>query len=66
MVEKDEYYIAMNQLEPDLPLSDINLLFNIIDQDQNGNISFLEFLAAMIDPRDVDIQEMNQVSSPID
>ena len=31
MVEKDEYYIAMNQLEPDLPLSDINILFNIMD-----------------------------------
>ena len=32
----------------------------MIDVDRNHRISFIEFLAAMLDPRTVDIQDLNQ------
>lgn len=60
-VERDEFRMAMRQIQPDLSIQDIDLLFTIMDQDNNGSISFLEFMAATIDPRDVDVREMNQV-----
>ncbi len=53
----------MMQVHPELSGKDIDFLFETIDQDHNGSISFLEFTAATIDPRFVDIQEMNQVRS---
>lgn len=40
---------------------DVNALFDMMDIDGNNQLSFLEFLAATIDPRSVDIQDMNQV-----
>ena len=40
---------------------DVNILFDMIDLDGNNQISFLEFVAATIDPRSVDIQDLNQV-----
>jgi len=38
---------------------DITLLFDTIDQDGNGNISFTEFVAATVDPREVNMAEIN-------
>lgn len=52
----------MQQVNPDMSEKDINLLFNTLDLDGNNSISFMEFMAATVDPREVDIQEMNQVS----
>jgi hypothetical protein len=51
----------MLQVQSELSVKDIDLLFDSIDQNGDGSISFLEFTAAMIDPRQVDIREMNQV-----
>ena len=51
----------MLQIQSELSGKDIELLFDSIDQNGDGSISFLEFVAAMIDPREVDIKQMNQV-----
>ncbi len=60
--EKDEFFAAMQQVNPDMSDRDIHVLFSTLDLDGNSSISFMEFMAAMVDPREVDIQEMNQVS----
>ncbi len=51
----------MLQIQSEFSGKDIELLFDSIDENGDGNISFLEFVAAMIDPREVDIKQMNQV-----
>ena len=51
----------MLQIQSELSAASIDLLFESIDQNGDGTISFLEFVAAMIDPRKVDIKQMNQV-----
>lgn len=55
-----EFSDAVKKIHGGLKDSDIARLFNAIDIDGNGEISFSEFLAASIDPRDVDIDELNQ------
>jgi calcium-dependent protein kinase len=60
-IERSEFRIAFQQIYPQLPVGDIDILFDVIDQDDNKSISFLEFIAATIDPREVDVREMNQV-----
>jgi calcium-dependent protein kinase len=45
---------------------DVNTLFDMIDIDGNNQISFLEFVAATIDPRSVDIQDLNHAFRLID
>lgn len=59
--ERDEFVAAMRQLNPDLSMAQTNALFQRIDQDGNHTISFIEFLAAALDPKDVDRNEMKQV-----
>ncbi len=60
-IDREEFRSAFQQFHPEMTLNDIDLLFDVIDQDDNKAISFLEFVAATIDPREVDIREMNQV-----
>lgn len=52
---------AMKLMNPDLSLAQTNSLFERIDQDENHCISFIEFLAATLDPKEVDVREMKQV-----
>lgn len=65
-IEKEEFRVAFQQVHPELAIKDIDLLFDIIDQDGSKSISFLEFVAATIDPRDIDIKEMNQAFKILD
>lgn len=51
----------MKLLNADLTPTQTNELFQRIDQDGNHCISFIEFLAATLDPKDVDANELNQV-----
>jgi len=52
---------AMKLINPDLTQFQANTLFERIDQDENHCISFIEFLAATLDPREVDLREIKQV-----
>lgn len=52
---------AMKHMNPDLSSAQTNALFQRMDQDENHCISFIEFLAAALDPKDVDLNEMKQV-----
>ena len=61
IIEKDEFSTAMKQMNPELTTAQANALFQRIDQDENLCISFIEFLAAALDPKDVDLHEMKQV-----
>lgn len=60
-IEREEFHSVMHVINSSMSESDIDFLFDTIDQDGNQNISFLEFVAATVDPREVDIQELNQV-----
>jgi hypothetical protein len=51
----------MKLMNPDLTSMQTNDLFQRIDQDGNHCISFIEFLAATLDPDDVDANELKQV-----
>ena len=56
----------MQMIDPSIPHVDVDLIFDTIDQDGSKTISFVEFVAATIDPREVDIQEMNQAFRLLD
>jgi len=45
---------------------DVDVLFDTIDQDGNKQISFIEFVAATIDPREVDVSELNNAFRLLD
>lgn len=60
MLSKSEFCTAMQKIVPELTSSDLNKLFEIIDYDKNSLISYTEFLAATLDPREMDIGELNK------
>lgn len=62
----EEFKAAMRQLAPELPAEDIVTLFHTIDIDGNELISYTEFLAATLDPREVDIEEINKAFKLMD
>jgi len=66
MLELDEFLAAMKLMNPDLTSAQSNALFRRIDQDENHCISFIEFLAATLDPKDVDVNELKQAFHLID
>lgn len=55
-----EFTRAMNQLAPELTKTDIAKLFSTIDIDGNNVISYTEFLAATLDPRDIDVDDLGK------
>lgn len=65
-VEREEFRIAMQSISPNLSLPDIDLLFDTVDQDGNNRIGFIEFIAATIDPREVDVKELNNAFHLLD
>lgn len=56
----------MSILSPDLSLEDMNHLFDIIDIDSDGSISYTEFLAATLDPRGIDLTILNEAFNLLD
>ena len=65
-VTKYDFYEAMSELNPTLSELESNHIFHAMDQDSNNQISFTEFVAATIDPREVDITELNQAYRLLD
>lgn len=60
-VDRAEFNRACREVCPDMDHESIDALFRTIDQDDNKQISFLEFVAAMVDPRDLNVNEINMV-----
>lgn len=60
-IDRDEFLTAVQSVNPEMSTEHAYELFDRLDQDWNRCISFIEFLAAMVDPDDVDMQDMNQV-----
>lgn len=60
-VDREEFHAALAVTNPEMSQAAVDALFNAIDQDGNEHISFLEFVAAMLDPKEVDVAEINQV-----
>lgn len=65
-MELEEFHEAMLTVDPTMIPEDIDLLFESMDIDGDKHISFLEFVAATVDPREVDIQEVNQAFRLLD
>jgi calcium-dependent protein kinase len=65
-ISRKEFHTAMTKLAPDLTEEDVNKLFDIIDIDKNQQLSFSEFLIATLDPREVDIEELNNAFRILD
>jgi calcium-dependent protein kinase len=65
-ISKKEFVEAMSKLAPELPEDDVLRLFEIIDIDKNQQLSFTEFLIATLDPREVDIEELNNAFRVLD
>lgn len=65
-LSKVEFHKALSFLAPELTMEDINRLFHIVDLDNNGTISYTEFLAATLDPREIDIHEINEAFKLLD
>ena len=65
-VDSTEFKAAMRAVDSNLSEHDISVLFNAMDLDGDKEISFIEFVAATIDPREVDIQELNRAFRLLD
>lgn len=52
-VDNTEFKAAMRAVDSNLSEHDISVLFNAMDLDGDKEISFIEFVAATIDPREV-------------
>lgn len=61
-----EFTTAINQLAPELSAADVQTLFHTIDIDGNQLISYTEFLAATLDPREIDIEEFSKAFRLLD
>lgn len=59
-LSRDEYIKAMAIFAPDLSREDVERLFTILDIDNDGGISYTEFLSATLDPRQIDINGLNE------
>lgn len=57
---------AMQSVSPDLSVNEIDLLFTAIDVDDDKQISFTEFLAATMDPREVNMDDMSKAFRLLD
>lgn len=66
MVDRKEFCQFMRMTEPNTTEDDANVIFDAIDQDNNQEISFLEFVASMIDSRNVNVNEINQAFNLLD
>lgn len=62
IAERDEFIEAFRQICPDSSVSEVAALFDRTDQDGNRSISFIEFLAATLDPKDLEMHEIKQVN----
>jgi calcium-dependent protein kinase len=65
-ISRKEFLSAMNKLAPELSPEDVTRLFDIIDIDKNQQLSFTEFLIATLDPREIDIEELNNAFRVLD
>jgi hypothetical protein len=52
---------AMTHVMPGLGSDDAQRIFDVIDIDGDKQISYTEFLAATLDPRDIDVAELSKV-----
>lgn len=57
---------AIKSVSPSLSNKDIDTLFTAIDVDGDKHVSFTEFFAATIDPRQVDTDELNKAFQLLD
>ena len=58
VVDRKEFHACMRTANPNMSNEDIDVLFDTIDQDGNNAISFTEFVAATVDPKEVNIEEL--------
>ena len=64
-VDKDEFSMAMSRVDPSLSQRDMDVLFDAMDLDGDKEISFIEFVAATVDPREVLFSLLSLLSSPL-
>jgi calcium-dependent protein kinase len=62
----EEFKQAINIISPTLSFNDIQKIFEVIDFDGDKSISYTEFLAATLDPREIDIGDLNRAFSLMD
>jgi len=60
-INLEEFRTAMNMMNPGIVIDEVDLMFYAMDSNLSGQISFTEFVAASLDPREVNIAELNRV-----
>jgi calcium-dependent protein kinase len=59
-IEKHQFHSAMQELSFQTTSEETDLIFSAMDTSLSGNICFTEFVAATLDPREVDIVDLNR------
>ena len=59
-INLDEFRTAMSVINPEQDPGHATILFDAMDAEGTGLVSFTEFVAASLDPREVDIAELNR------
>jgi hypothetical protein len=57
---------AIGVIFPELPADDYKRIFESIDVNGDGQVSYSEFLAATIDPENIDIEQLNKAFRVLD
>jgi len=65
-VDRAEFSGHLCRIAEEMTPEEANVIFDCIDQDGNQEISFLEFVASMVDSRSVNINEINQAFKLLD
>lgn len=63
---KETFRKAMLSISPDLSCNEIDRLFEAIDVDNDKQVSFTEFLAATMDPREVKLDDLSKAFRLLD
>jgi calcium-dependent protein kinase len=63
---RESFRSAMHAYSPDLSTAEVDQLFKAIDVDYDNTVSFTEFLAATIDPRSVNMEDLAKAFRLID
>jgi Ca2+-binding EF-hand superfamily protein len=63
---RESFRSAMYAYSPDLSTDELDQLFKAIDVDNDNTVSFTEFLAATIDPRSVNMEDLAKAFRLID
>jgi calcium-dependent protein kinase len=65
-INREEFHVALQAIEPKLTAKVVDSKFDRVDQEGNGLVSFLEFVAAVLDVKELSKEQLNYAFHSLD